>query len=149
MSLFSNNFTSSNWHPTDVLHKKGYARIYTTDDSNIEKIKIIIKTLNPYEEGYMARDLITTVDEYPRMVYNGKFDEMNMYALSAICMKLGIPMFYITTNSDSMSVDALKVFKDNIKKYKAGEANDISENEPHDMVKLERLIPELFETTTE
>ena len=73
-----------------TLTHKGYGRIYCETPEDISKVAAVIKELDDFEHGYLPEKLITTFDQYPSVIYNGKFSDMDMSKLTAECWKRGI-----------------------------------------------------------
>lgn len=74
------------------LTYKGYGRIYVQTENDIEKVKKIIKDNDEYEfETYYPHDLITSLKNYPNVVYIGKFELL--FDLTEECKKMNIPIF--------------------------------------------------------
>lgn len=76
------------------LKRKGYARIYTDTEENVEKIKEIIKMIDAEEYDYMPKNLVGVWDGEVRFVYNGKFYEIDMDDVMQKCWNAGIHCFY-------------------------------------------------------
>lgn len=75
--------------------RKSYARIYTDKEENIEKIRTIIKRLDEFEFGYLPNDLIAVYDGKIELVYNHKFDDLDLKELMDTCWNAGIHMFVV------------------------------------------------------
>ena len=73
-----------------TLTHKGYGRIYCEKADDIEKVDAVIKELDEFEHGYLPEKMIATFDNYPQVVYTGKFSDMDMSKLTAECWKRGI-----------------------------------------------------------
>lgn len=82
--------------------RKGYGRIYVTKPEHIAIVDNIIRQMNEYEHSYMNKEFITTFDNYPQVVYTGKFDELNIDDLVAICMSIDIPVFCFDAYNNQM-----------------------------------------------
>lgn len=89
----------------NTLTRKGYGRIYTETEENVEQIKHIIMEIDPYEFGYLPRDLITTFDHYPEVVYTHKFNDLDMDGLAASCWKRGIKMWVFDAGYEEFPTD--------------------------------------------
>lgn len=77
---------------TDYFTYKGYGRIYVPTQEDVNKVEQIIKDNDPDEfECYYPPGLVTTIDEYPRVVYIGKFEIC--FDLREECKKQNIPIF--------------------------------------------------------
>ena len=70
--------------------RKGYGRIFTDTEENIMKIKEIIKAMDSDEFGYLPDDLIAVYKGYDEVVYNGKFDSLDLDELTKRCEREGI-----------------------------------------------------------
>lgn len=77
------------------LRRKGFSRIYTDKQENIDKIKEIIRIMDEFEYDYLPDDLISVFDGKIEYVYNGKFFEIDMKELVARCESRGIFVFYV------------------------------------------------------
>ena len=77
---------------TTFTHK-GHGRIYCEFESDIPKIKDIIKEIDEYESGYMPNDLITTYENYPRVVYLHKFSDIETNKIASRCWEAGIKVW--------------------------------------------------------
>lgn len=75
--------------------RKGKGRIYVRKEADIQKVKDIIREMDENEYDYLPDDLITTADQYPRLVYVGKFDELPIEALTAKCWADGVPIWCV------------------------------------------------------
>ena len=69
---------------------KGYGRIYVEHTYQIALVSDIIRQMNDYEHGYLPKDLITTFDKFPEVVYVHKFDDLDLNELTAVCWYKGI-----------------------------------------------------------
>jgi hypothetical protein len=70
--------------------RKGYGRIYVADSKFIKTVEEIIQNMDENEAVYMPKDMVSHVSNYPAVVYIGKFDELDLDALTIICFKKGI-----------------------------------------------------------
>lgn len=70
--------------------RKGYGRIYVNNPNSVDNVRSIIEKLDSDEFTYMPEDLITTFDQYPQVVYTGKFDEIDLIKLTMRCYEAGI-----------------------------------------------------------
>jgi hypothetical protein len=77
----------------NTFTRKGYGRIYVTETEDINKVKAIIKEIDEFEYDYLPKHLITVFSDYPAVVYTGKFDDLDLNLLTAICMDRSIPIF--------------------------------------------------------
>lgn len=80
---------------------KGFGRIYVKTQEEVDIVNSIIKEWDDYEYGYFNKDLVTTFNGDIYLVYNGKFDELDLDMLSFECMKKGIFINYFFTGSYS------------------------------------------------
>ena len=69
---------------------KGYGRIYVEKPDDILRVMSIIKEMDEYEFGYLPDQLITTFDQYPKVVYTHKFNDLDTDSLTATCWDRGI-----------------------------------------------------------
>jgi hypothetical protein len=95
----------------NIFTRKGYGRIYVYKEDDIEKVKDIILRMDDFEYEYLPRDFITTIDEYPRVVYTGKFDDLDIDALTILCMREGVPIFAFDSGHDEYPVDLYRHYK--------------------------------------
>lgn len=91
-----------------ALTRKGYARIYVWADTDIPRVKAIIKALSEFEYEYLPNDLIAPFSEYPRLCYTHKFDDLDMNTLTAICWKQGIKIWVCDNSNEEFMDDATK-----------------------------------------
>jgi len=94
--------------PTRTLSRKGYGRIYVQDQAQIEQVRNIIQEMSPYEFGYLPDNLITTIDQFPEVVYTHKFCDLCMDHLTILCWDAGIPIFVYSTGSIEWPTDPRK-----------------------------------------
>jgi hypothetical protein len=110
----------------DTFTRKGYGRIYVYEEDDIEKVKDIILRMDDFEYEYLPHDFITTIDEYPRVVYTGKFDDLDINALTVLCLMEGVPIFAFDSGHDEYPVDLYKHYTekwaDRVCPYKRGGA---------------------------
>lgn len=78
---------------------KGYGRIYVENEADINIVASVIKMMDDYEFGYMPKNLITTFDKYPDVVYVHKFDDIDLDVLTALCWKKGIKVWCLDNGS--------------------------------------------------
>ena len=71
---------------------KAYGRIFVYDYSpeKEELIRRIIRSMDSFEYNYMPDDMITGWAEYPKLVYTGKFDDLDTNDLTARCFQAGV-----------------------------------------------------------
>jgi hypothetical protein len=65
--------------------RKGYGRIYVENADQIDQVMDIIKEIDEFEFDYLPIGFITTFSEYPSVIYNQKFDALDVNDLTAIC----------------------------------------------------------------
>ena len=70
---------------------KGYGRIYTNPE-NIQDVENIIQELDEFEWEYYPESLVGFWDDYPIVVYVGKF-ELDEEKFKQICKERNIPVF--------------------------------------------------------
>ncbi len=77
--------------------RKGYGRLFVEKKEDIEKVKEIMKEIDPDEfEGYFIDDLIAVFSaDNCRAVYTHKFDEMDMGEVMIKAWSKGIKCFCI------------------------------------------------------
>lgn len=83
-----------------TFFKNQYGRIYVKDPEHIERVKQIIRSIDPVEWSVMPDDLVTAFTEYPAVVNVGMFCDLDMDVLHARCMSEGIAIF--TFNSGQL-----------------------------------------------
>ena len=89
--------------------RKGYGRIYVKNESDIQKVKDIMREVDEGEfDGYFPSKLITTFDKYPQLEYTGKFEDMDMHKVSTICFKKGIEILVIDNGMCDYLRDPIK-----------------------------------------
>jgi len=74
-----------------AFNYKGYGRIYTNPE-NIQDVENIIQELDEFEWGYYPESLVGFWDDYPIVVYVGKF-ELDEEKFKQICKERNIPVF--------------------------------------------------------
>lgn len=86
---------------------KGYGRIYT-NPGNIQKVENIIKELNEFEwDYYYPKDLVASLEEYPNVVYVGKF-EFDEDLFKQICKEKNIPVLVFDSGDDGFPDGLIK-----------------------------------------
>jgi hypothetical protein len=70
--------------------RKGYGRIYCRNDGDTTAVMKIIKEMDQYEFEYLPNNLIVPFTEYPKVVYIGKFDDLDLDELTDKCWNKGI-----------------------------------------------------------
>lgn len=74
--------------------EKGYGRIYVDCAADAVTLSKLIHELDPYEAtNYFPPDLIALVDEYPHVVYIGKFEPEFDIAVTAAARNLKVFVF--------------------------------------------------------
>lgn len=84
--------------------RKGFGRIFVDKPENIETVKQIIHGIDEFEYDYMPDDFIAVFEEYPKLVYTHKFDELDINKLTAMCFKRGIYIFCCDNGFDEFIV---------------------------------------------
>lgn len=76
---------------------KGYGKIFVEKESDIEKVKEIIKEMDDFEYSYLPSNLIGVFEKVDiiELAYVGKFDKLNIQELLIKCWKLNIKCFAI------------------------------------------------------
>lgn len=74
-----------------AFNYKGYGRIYTNPE-NIQDVENIIQELDEFEWEYYPESLVGFWDDYPIVVYVGKF-ELDEEKFKQICKERNIPVF--------------------------------------------------------
>ena len=89
--------------------RKGYGRIYCESIEDIVNVQDIICLIDEYEFRYMPADMITVSSEYPKVVYNGKFDDLDLNELTARCWKAGVKIWCFNAGFNSYPTSELAV----------------------------------------
>lgn len=76
-----------------TLTHKGYGRIYCETEGDVVRVEAIIQELDQFEHEYLPNGLVVQFSEYPRVIYNGKFSDMDMNKLTAICWAQGVKIW--------------------------------------------------------
>lgn len=80
--------------------EKGYGRIYVKDSELIPLVEGIISKMDEYEfKYYYPSDLVATVDDYPNVVYLGKFD-LDLNELKSRCLNSGVKIVIFDAGDD-------------------------------------------------
>ncbi len=81
--------------------KKGYGRVFVTDESHIEKVKEAMKEVDAYEFiGYFPQDLVTLfAGNGQDLIYTHKF-EMDIDKLTELCWTRGIWIWCVSQHND-------------------------------------------------
>jgi len=74
---------------------KGYGRIYT-DPEYIQVVECIIQEL----DGYYPLGLVTYWDNYPNVLFIGKFELYDCEKLKELCKERNIPVFIFDSGFD-------------------------------------------------
>lgn len=82
------------------MTRKGYGRIYVINADDREKVSKIIKEMDEFEWSYMPVSMIAPISEYPAVVYTGKFDALDLDALTVTCLSRGIGIFCFDAGND-------------------------------------------------
>jgi hypothetical protein len=99
---------------------KGYGRIYTNPE-HIQDVKSIIEVLDRFEWEYYPESLVGFWDDYPIVVYVGKF-ELNEDKFKQICKERNIPMFIFDAGRDDYPRGYVKTLnREEIKTLSYGE----------------------------
>jgi hypothetical protein len=72
------------------LTRKGFARIYTATPDDVAKVTALIQELDDFEFDYLPKGLVAPFSQFPKLVYTGKFDGLDVDWLTAECWKRGI-----------------------------------------------------------
>ena len=83
--------------------RKGKGRIFVDKRENIPKVINEIVKQDRYEAKYLPDDFVTDFTNYPSLVYNGKFDELDLGLLTKSCADRGI---MIACYAEKMEADA-------------------------------------------
>ena len=86
---------------------KGYGRIYTNPE-NIQEVENIIKQLNEFEWDYYPGDLVASWEEYPSVVWVGKF-ELFEPMFKEVCKEKNIPVFVFDSEFEQFPRGAVKL----------------------------------------
>jgi hypothetical protein len=95
---------------TTTFTRKGYGRIYVADSKYLDTVKNIIQEMDEDEVKYLPVDLIAPISNYPAVVYTGKFDELNLDALTIICFKYGISIWCFDAGCNEYPEDLLEKY---------------------------------------
>jgi hypothetical protein len=99
---------------------KGYGRIYTNPE-NIQDVKNIIQELDEFEWEYYPESLVGFWDDYPIVVYVGKF-ELDEEKFKQICKERNIPVFVFNAYDDEYPRGYVKTLnREEIKTLSYGE----------------------------
>ncbi len=99
---------------------KGYGRIYTNPE-NIQDVKNIIQELDEFEWEYYPESLVGFWDDYPIVVYVGKF-ELDEEKFKQICKERNIPVFVFNAYDNEYPRGYVKTLnREEIKQLSYGE----------------------------
>jgi len=99
---------------------KGYGRIYTNPE-NIQDVENIIQELDEFEWEYYPESLVGFWDDYPIVVYVGKF-ELDEEKFKQICKERNIPVFVFNAYDNEYPRGYVKTLnKEEIKTLSYGE----------------------------
>jgi hypothetical protein len=87
-----------------TLTRKGYGRIYVQNQHDIKIVEAIIKEMNEFEFTYLPDDYITLFTQFPKTVYTGKFDELDLDLLTYKCYLKGVFIFCFDAGNNEFSV---------------------------------------------
>lgn len=79
----------------NTFDTKSYGRIYVDKESSIKKVKEIIKQIDEFEYEYLPDNFIAVFDEYPKLVFTGKFDDLDIVNLTRVCFQMGVFIFCV------------------------------------------------------
>jgi len=97
----------------NTLTHKGYGRIYVQKPEDIAVVEQIMEEIDPQEfEGYYPEGLVTTFDQYPEVIYTGKYSDINMDVVTAIAWSRGVPVFVLDTGRNDYIPNAVKIHND-------------------------------------
>lgn len=91
-----------------TLTRKGYSRLYCENRIDIPGIINLLIQFDEYEFGYMPDKWITTSDEYPKVVYTGKFDDIDIDEFTALCWKNGFKVWIFDAGNEDIPISKLK-----------------------------------------
>lgn len=92
-----------------TLTHKGYGRIYVAKLEDIEKVHAIMREIDEYEfSGYMPKHLVAPFSEYPKVIYTGKFGDMDMDLLTALCWSQGVFIWVFDSGREDCPSDVRK-----------------------------------------
>ena len=89
------------WNGDNIINafnrfsRKGYGRIVVEKETDIEKIKIIIKNIDEYEYSYLPEDLICIHSEKIELRYTHKFSDLDLNELIIKCWDSGIKCYVL------------------------------------------------------
>lgn len=76
-----------------TLTHKGYARIYCETAADVSKVEDIIEEMDEFESTYLPDGMIAPFSQYPNVKYTGKFSDLDMDDLTALCWSRGIKIW--------------------------------------------------------
>lgn len=77
----------------DTLTEKGWSRLYVRNQDDVDRVVEIVRELDSFEFDYMPEGWVAAFDEFPNVVYTGKFGGLCMTRLVATCWSRGIACF--------------------------------------------------------
>ena len=95
------------------LTHKGYSRLYVEYRPHVQDVLDIIKELDDSEFEYMPDAWVTHCQDYPHVVYTGKFSDLDMDLLTVACWERGIRVWVFDAGQVPCPRDAFKLWKDN------------------------------------
>ena len=83
------------------LPTKGYARIYVQNQEDAEIVNKILREIDEYEDSYKNKNLVAVWEgkQKASLVYNGKYDEIDMNKVKALCADQGIFILIFSTGN--------------------------------------------------
>lgn len=90
------------------LHRKGYSRLYCENRIDIPNIRGLLKEFDQFEFEYMPEKWITTSDEYPKVVYTGKFDDLDIDEFTAFCWKNGFRVWIFDAGEEDYPISKVQ-----------------------------------------
>ena len=91
-----------------AFRTKGYGRIYVAKEEDVQRVKDIIKEMDPFEFEYLPDNLIALFSEYPVVVFVHKFDDLDLDALTATCWDRGIFVWVFSTGDEKHPNNLIK-----------------------------------------
>ena len=89
--------------------RKGYGRIYCEYAEDIIRVELVIKSMDEFEFGYMPGDMIAPFSMYPTVVYNGKFDDLDLNDLTARCWDIGVKIWCFNSGFNAYPLSGLVI----------------------------------------
>ena len=94
-----------------TLTHKGYSRLYVEYAPHIKDVLCILQELDPFEFDYMPDAWVTHCQDYPHVVYTGKFSDLDMNLLTIACWRQGMPVWVFDAGHIEWPSDALKAWR--------------------------------------